>query len=149
MRSMGINICFLYTFFTCVINLRWSSTQFKYKYIIEYISKLNQFNFYSIKSVASILRQMETFQITLFGLKSSSGSLPTRFSRIRCEVCIVQGNECVLYKYAMYFVQCVQIVLYRSYNVYHTGCAVCILHANLGRKKRTLISNLIYSNLIL
>ena len=83
----------------------------------------------------------------VFGSKSSSGILPTRLSCTRGEVCFVKGIECVLYKYAMCIVQVVHIVLYRVYIVHQTGCAVCILHQQLVRKKRTLISNLIWSSL--
>ena len=69
------------------------------------------------------------------GSKGSSGSQPTRLSCTRCELYIVQGIKCVLYKYAMHIVQVVQILLYMVYSVYHTRCAVCILNQNLVRKK--------------
>ena len=51
----------------------------------------------------------------------------------RCEMCIVQGIDYVLNKYA--------ICICKVCILYCIGCTVCILHNNL--LKRTFISNLI------
>ena len=50
-------------------------------------------------------------------------------------MCIVQGIECVLYMYAKYIVPGVLILAYRVYIVYHTDCAVVILHQNQEEKE--------------
>ena len=49
---------------------------------------------------------------------------------------VLQGVNCVLYKYAMFIVKGVQTELYRMYSLYHTGCAVCIEHKKTSEKKR-------------
>ena len=55
-------------------------------------------------------------KLRVFGEKTSSGRQPARLSRTRCEVFIVQGVQCVLYKCAMCIVQGVQYVLYKVWS---------------------------------
>ena len=121
--------------------IRWEGTR-KKNYLKDFQRILSRYE-NNVPASCGVLNQALRF----CGFCCLEG-LPTRLSCTRCEVCIVQGIDCVLYKYAMCIVQGVQIVLYRVYSVYYTGCAVCILHQNLAREKRTLISNMILSNII-
>ena len=65
------------------------------------------------------------FKLWVFGFESSSGSQPARLSCARCEVCIVQGMQCVLYQCAVCIVQGVQYVLCKVCSVYfYRVCSV-------------------------